>query len=184
MLPVKKQAENIVLSPGTQLAGIRFLPAVGYGVLGKHYDKPTLIYPEDDQLFNFYQIYFELQMQKDNESKIEALYLWSNDNLDFTRVIPDSVKKALESIEQDEVPGQLNERIDLSQRQIERIFKLWLGMAPKHYQRIVRVKKAIHFLRLHKNVNLADAAHQFGFTDQAHMTREFRSIACITPGKV
>lgn len=184
MLPVKKQAENIVLSPGSQLAGIRFHPAVGYGVLGKHYDKPTLLIPEEDQLYKLYRIYFELRMQKDNESKIESLYLWAHDNLDFTNVIPDSLEKALECIEQDEALGQLSESIDLSQRQIERIFKLWLGMAPKHYQRILRVKKAIRFLRLHKNVNLADAAHQFGFSDQAHMTREFRTIACITPGKV
>lgn len=184
MLPVKKQAENIVLSPGAQLAGIRFHPAVGYGVLGQHYDKPTLLFPEEDQLYNLYRIYFELRMQKNNESQIEALYLWANNNLSFTNVIPDSLEKALECIEQDEAPGQLSESIELSQRQIERIFKLWLGMPPKYYQRILRVKRAICFLRLHKNVNLADAAQQFGFSDQAHMTREFRAIARITPGQV
>ena len=90
----------------------------------------------------------------------------------------------LECIEQDEAPGQLSESIELSQRQIERLFKLWLGMTPKHYQRILRIKKAIYFLRLHRNVNLADVAQQFGFSDQAHMTWEFRTIACITPGQV
>lgn len=184
MLPVKKQAENIVLSPGAKLAGIRFHPAVGYGVLGQHYDKPTLLFPEEDKLYNLYQIYFELRMQKDNESQIEALYLWANNNLNFNNVIPDSLEKALECIEQDEAPGQISESIELSQRQIERIFNLWLGMAPKYYQRILRVKKAICFLRLHKNVNLADTAQQFGFSDQAHMTREFRTIARITPGQV
>jgi AraC-like DNA-binding protein len=184
MLPVKKQTENIVLSPGAKLAGIRFHPAVGYGVLGQHYDKPTLLFPEEDKLYNLYQIYFELQMQKDNERQIEALYLWANNNLNFNNVIPDSLEKALECIEQDEAPGQISESIELSQRQIERIFNLWLGMAPKYYQRILRVKKAICFLRLHKNVNLADTAQQFGFSDQAHMTREFRTIARITPGQV
>lgn len=184
MLPVKKQAENIVLSPGAQLAGIRFHPAVGYGVLGQHYDKPTLLLPEQDQLYSLYQVYSELRTQKNNESHIETLYLWAEKNLDFTNVIPDSLEKALECIEQDKAPGQVSETNKLSQRQIERIFKIWLGMAPKYYQRILRVKKAICFLRLHKNVNLADAAQQFGFSDQAHMTREFRTIARITPGQV
>lgn len=184
MLPVKKQAENIVLPPGAQLAGIRFHPAVGYGVLGQHYDKPTLLFPEEDRLYNLYRIYFELRMQKDNESQVEALYLWANNNLNLTNVIPGSLEKALECIEQDETLGKLSESVELSQRQIERIFKLWLGMAPKYYQRILRVKKALCFLRLQKNVNLADAAQQFGFSDQAHMTREFRTIACITPGQV
>lgn len=184
MLPVKKKAENIVLSPGAQLAGIHFHPAVGYGVLGQHYDKPTLLFPEEDQLYNLYQIYFELRMKKDNENQIKALFLWANNNLNFTNVIPYSLEKALECIEQDEAPGQLSESIELSQRQIERIFKLWLGMTPKYYQRILRVKKSICFLQLHKNINLADAAQQFGFSDQAHMTREFRAIARITPRQV
>ena len=184
MLPIKKKAENIVLASGAKLAGIRFRPAVGYGVLGQHYDKPTLLLPEQDQLYSLYRIYSELRMQKGNERRIETLYLWADKNLDFTNVIPDSLEKALACIEQDEAPGQLSESIELSQRQIERLFKLWLGMTPKHYQRILRIKKTISFLRLHKNVNLADVAQQFGFSDQAHMTREFRTIARITPGQV
>lgn len=184
MLPINKKAANIVLASGAQLAGIRFHPAIGYGVLGRHYDKPTLLLPEQDQLYSLYQIYSELRMIKDSDRQIEALYLWAGENLDFTNVIPDSLEKALECIEQDEAPGQLSESIELSQRQIERLFKLWLGMTPKHYQRILRIKKVISFLRLHKNVNLADVAQQFGFSDQAHMTREFRTIACITPRQV
>ncbi len=72
----------------------------------------------------------------------------------------------------------------MSQRQIERLFKLWLGMTPKYYQRILRVKKVINFLRVHKKVNLADVSQQFGFSDQAHMTREFRAIACATPAQI
>jgi AraC-like DNA-binding protein len=184
MLPVKKQAENIVLSPGAQLAGIHLHPAIGYGVLGKHYDKPTLLVPEEDRLYNLYRIYFELRIQKDNEKLIDALYMWANNNLDFTNVIPDSLEKALECIEQDDALGHLSESIELSQRQIERLFKLYLGMAPKHYQRILRIKKAIYFLRLNKKVNLADVSQQFGFSDQAHMTREFRAIACTTPAVV
>lgn len=184
MLPVKKQAKNIVLASGAQLAGIHFHPAIGYGVLGKHYDKPTLLLPEEDKLYNLYQVYSELRMQKDNDRQIKALHLWAKKNLDFTNVIPDSLGKALESIKQDEALGQLSESIKMSQRQIERLFNTWLGMTPKHYQRIIRIKKVICFLRLHKKANLADVSLQFGFSDQSHMTREFRTIACITPGQV
>ncbi|WP_250658094.1 helix-turn-helix domain-containing protein [Alkalimarinus coralli] len=123
-------------------------------------------------------------MIKDNKSQIEAMYRWINYNLDFTNIIPDSLEKALEGIKQDEAPGQLGESIKLSQRQIERLFQLWLGMTPKHYQRILRIKKTINFLRQNRSANLADVAQQFGFSDQAHMTREFRAIASNTPGRV
>jgi len=184
MLPVNKHVQNIVLASGAQLAGIRFHPAVGYGVLGQRYDKPTLLLPEQDRLHNLYQVYSKLRMQKDKANQIETLYLWAEKNLNFSDVIPDSLAKALKCIEQDKAPGQVSESIEMSQRQIERLFKLWLGMTPKHYQRILRIKKAIYFLRLHKNADLADVAQQFGFSDQSHMTREFRTIACITPGQV
>jgi AraC-like DNA-binding protein len=183
MLPVKKQAESIVLVSGAKIAGIRFHPAIGYGVLGKLYDKPTLLLPEEDKLYNLYQIYSELRRQN-KDRQIETLYLWAKKHLEFTNVIPDSLEKALESIKQDEALGQLCESMKLSQRQVERLFKHWLGMTPKHYQRILRIKKAICFLRLHKDASLADVSQQFGFSDQAHMTREFRTIACITPGQV
>jgi AraC-like DNA-binding protein len=184
LLPVKKQAENIVLAPGAQLAGIRFHPAMGYGVLGQHYDKPTFLLPNKDQPHNFYRVYSELRKRKDNKSRVEALRLWAENDLNFVNLIPDSLERALTYIEQNKAPGKLNESIDLSQRQIERHFKLWVGMTPKYYQRILRIKKTICFLRLHRNANLADVAHQFGFSDQAHMTREFRTIACVTPGKI
>ena len=184
MLPINKQAEDIVLASGAKLAGIRFHPAIGFGVLGQHYDKPTLLLPEQDNQYCLYQLYSDLRRQKDNAKKIEVMYLWAEKYLNVSNVIPASLEKALECFEQDETPGQLSESNDLSQRQIERIFKLWLGMTPKHYQRILRIKKAIYFLRLNKNVSLADVSQQFGFSDQAHMTREFRTIACITPGQL
>ncbi|WP_252737812.1 helix-turn-helix domain-containing protein [Marinobacter salexigens] len=184
LLPISTRAETIVLASGAQLAGIRFHPAVGYGVLGQHYDKPTLLSPEHDQLYRLYRVYAELRMQKSNERKVDALHRWADTTLDVTKVIPDPLQKALACIEQDKAPGQLSQSNDLSQRQIERLFKLWLGMPPKRYQRILRIRKAISFLRMRENVNLADVAQQFGFCDQAHMTREFRSIARITPGQV
>jgi hypothetical protein len=55
-------------------------------VLGRHYDKPTLLLPEQEQRPNLYRVYAELQMGKDNESQIEILYLWAEKNLGFTRV--------------------------------------------------------------------------------------------------
>ncbi len=184
MLPVKKRAENFVLPSGAQLAGIRFYPAIGYGVLGHHYERPTLLAPQDDQLYHLYQIFSDLRMTNHHEERLQALRLWADQHLDVTNVIPDSLEKALDTIEDVETLERISENTPLSQRQIERNFKRWLGMTPKHYQRILRVKKAICFLRENNNHDLANIAQQFGFSDQAHMTREFRAIARMTPGQV
>ncbi|WP_448546987.1 helix-turn-helix domain-containing protein [Thalassotalea fusca] len=184
MLPIHKKAEHIVIPSGTRLAGIRFHPASGYGVIGQHFDKPTLLSPEQDQRYNLYQVYFNLRSLKDNGSLVEAIYSWVDKNLDFNNMIPDSLAKAMECIKQNKTPGQLSNNNDLSQRQIERLFKLWLKMTPKRFQRILRMQKTISFIRQQQNVDLADVAQRFGYSDQAHMTRECRSIASTTPGQV
>lgn len=123
-------------------------------------------------------------MQTDNDKHINALSVWAKDALLFPDVMPDSLKQARKFLEQDTAPGQLSGSVALSQRQIERLFKRWLQMTLKHYQRILRIKKTIYFLRLHNKVSLADVSQQFGFSDQAHMTREFRAMACTTPSRV
>jgi transcriptional regulator GlxA family with amidase domain len=56
-------------------------------------------------------------------------------------------------------------------------------MTPKYYQRILRVKHAISFIKLNPQATLVDVTLENGFTDQAHMTREFTYIAKITPKK-
>ncbi|OJT01461.1 hypothetical protein BEE62_09030 [Marinobacter nauticus] len=139
LLPVEKVSETVSLSPKSQLAGIRFQPAIGYGLIG----------------------HFRL-----------------------TKTLPGPLKQALDSFNETTTPGALNEQIGVSQRHVERLFKHWMEMTPKQYQRILRVKRAIDYIREHSRANLAEVAHQFGFSDQAHMTREFRAIARITPGKV
>jgi len=183
MLPINRKARSIILSCGAKLAGIRFHPAIGYGVLGQHYEKPTLLLPEQDQAYKLYQVYSELELQENSDAQIDILYRWVDESLDFNTVIPQSLVKTLKRIEQEEVLTGLSEFSELSQRQTERIFKHWLQMTPKYYQRIIRVKKALCFLKRHKRANLADVAQQFGFSDQAHMTREFRFIASVTPAK-
>lgn len=184
MLPVSKRSKSISIAPGGRLAGIRFHPAISYAVFGRHYIKPTLLQHSQDQKYALYQVYEELLKQCSNEGRVEKLYLWADKSFSTSNSIPVSLGRSLEWIENDGALARLSESSELSQRQIERIFKVWLGMTPKYYQRILRLKRTICFLQLHKEANLADVAQHFGFSDQAHMTREFRTLASITPTHV
>ncbi|WP_243633800.1 AraC family transcriptional regulator [Motiliproteus coralliicola] len=184
MLPVSKQAANISLPSGARLAGIRFHPAIGYGVTGQHYDKPTLLPPSEDHQFNLYNTFAELRQQLRPQSHLETIHRWAEQHLGKSQMIPDALDRAMQQIEQQEMVGRVAELSTLSLRQIERLFQHRLDMTPKHYQRILRIRKAIHYLQQHSKANLAEVAQQFGFSDQAHMTREFRAIASTTPTKI
>ena len=81
------------------------------------------------------------------------------------------------------ITGQINNDIPLSQRQLKRQFQKWLGMTPKNFQRIIRVKKVLNDLKLNPDTGLVSLAYNNGFSDQAHMTRELKKIAKVTPGQ-
>ena len=62
-----------------------------------------------------------------------------------------------------------------------RVFHRITGLAPQTYLRHVRVSRARELICA--DVELADVAVLTGFFDQAHLTREFKKIHGITPGR-
>lgn len=61
------------------------------------------------------------------------------------------------------------------------IFKQATGLSPKRYARLLRFQQLLAALRSSHSATLADLAYSAGYSDQAHMTREFREFAGMTP---
>jgi len=70
---------------------------------------------------------------------------------------------------------------NISIRQLERTFKKEVGMSPKIYIRIIRMRYAKELLSKLKVESLTTTAHETGFFDQAHFTREFKFFMSETP---
>jgi AraC-like DNA-binding protein len=62
-----------------------------------------------------------------------------------------------------------------------RVFREAVGMTPHAYQTQVRVRRAKSLLRAGLPITLAAA--EAGFYDQAHLTRHFKRIVGLTPGR-
>ena len=180
-LPVKKQTEKITLHPDTQLAGIRLFPAVGYALCSKTFDSIKNLPLALEEHLGLTQVHQALRACSDNDTRIAILYRWAYKYLAARENLPIALANALDSLEQGHSVGSIEEQNQLSQRQIERLFKRWLDMTPKNYQRILRFRQALAYLRRQQAPNLADAAQLLGFSDQAHMTRELREIGKVTP---
>lgn len=76
---------------------------------------------------------------------------------------------------------QIAEKFFLSERQMQRLYKNYLGVSPKTYERILRFSKAVDVIRADQHPNWAAMASQLGYSDQAHLIRDFKSYSGMTP---
>jgi AraC-like DNA-binding protein len=72
------------------------------------------------------------------------------------------------------------ERVFVSERQLRRRFTEEVGYGPKTLQRILRFQRAVAELRSDR-AELAGAAATAGYADQAHLSRESRRLAGLSP---
>jgi AraC-like DNA-binding protein len=71
----------------------------------------------------------------------------------------------------------------MSERSLHRDLVRWSGLAPKPLARILRMHRCLAALRAGR-VPLAELAVRLGYADQAHMTRELKILAGVTPRDV
>lgn len=77
---------------------------------------------------------------------------------------------------------ELAAELDWSRKHLNEKFHEVVGVGPKTVARMARFNRAIEMASA-GNSRWADIAFATGYADQAHMTREFREFAGITPGQ-
>ncbi len=70
-----------------------------------------------------------------------------------------------------------------SQKQFIHIFKKYVGLTPKLYQRIVRFNHVLTEIKTFNYANWTSLALDCGYYDQAHFIREFREFSGFNPAK-
>ncbi|WP_163583089.1 AraC family transcriptional regulator [Gracilibacillus saliphilus] len=76
---------------------------------------------------------------------------------------------------------KLAEKEFMSSRHVQRIFLDWIGLSPKTFCRIVRMQYSLRFLYEQHELMGAPTSAEYGYSDQAHFIREFRTYTGMTP---
>ncbi len=76
----------------------------------------------------------------------------------------------------------LAERLGVSERTVQRALAATLGIGAKQAASRIRMQQAADAVALRGDTELAAIAAELGFTDQAHLTSEFRAVTGMTPG--
>ncbi len=85
------------------------------------------------------------------------------------------------------LPSSRQEVISISQsagiscRQLERIFKKYVGITPVEFLRLKRVEMARKLLKKIHPLSCTEIAYETGFYDQSHFIRNFRAVTGVTP---
>lgn len=70
----------------------------------------------------------------------------------------------------------------ISQRQMERLFLRQIGLPPKRVMNLVRYQKVWQDMAMAPaGLNIQDTVYRYGYTDQAHLLKEFRRFHGVSP---
>lgn len=90
---------------------------------------------------------------------------------------------ALREFEQSPLPtvGAVTEQIGFSARHFNQLFRDHVGLTPKLFCRVRRLRQVLYLLAGKERVDWMDIAFTCGYFDQAHFIHDFRMFADCTP---
>jgi AraC-like DNA-binding protein len=78
--------------------------------------------------------------------------------------------------------AQIQEETGYSPRRFTTLFTDTVGLTPKLYSRINRLRSVVERVAQGGELAWADLASEYGYYDQSHLTRDFREFSGVTPG--
>ncbi|MDF3068781.1 MAG: transcriptional regulator, AraC family [Polyangiaceae bacterium] len=90
------------------------------------------------------------------------------------------VRQAAERLTSANVNAVASE-LGVSERHLRRVFQETIGVGPKAFAKLSRFRRAVRVAREQATPSWATVALSAGYYDQAHLIREFRTIAGVTP---
>jgi AraC-like DNA-binding protein len=117
----------------------------------------------------------------DDRERVAILERFLLDRLAGTRRDDDEViARCVGAIERESPPiDELVRRSGLGRRQLERRFGEAVGLPPRLFARVVRVRRVVDAVA--EGDRWTDAAHRAGYFDQSHLVRDFQRFVGCAP---
>lgn len=76
---------------------------------------------------------------------------------------------------------EISKRTNIHRRQLERKFRVAIGLSPKQLSKTIRLQAALSILLAKKFTSLTALAYETGYYDQAHFIKDFKELTGFTP---
>ncbi len=178
---------RLILQGRVDLFGVRFYPGAGYPFfripLAELSSHP--LNADDCSLDYEWQALWALS-PSDIKGRVSCIERWLLQRVGNYLGQQSPVHSALHWLKQQNgsTPiSALSDELTISSRQVERLFKLWVGLSPKQLLRMQRLHQVREQLKQPHLTSLTEAAYQAGYYDQAHFIHEFKQVVGLTPGQ-
>jgi len=76
---------------------------------------------------------------------------------------------------------KLAEILNVSRQYLERQFIEHLGISPKRFARVIRIRSITEYQKKNPSISLTEIAHKFGYFDQSHFIKDFQLVVNTSP---
>jgi AraC-like DNA-binding protein len=162
------------------VAGIRLRAAAAGNFLRTRADALTGCIESLDSMLDTVDVVEQLAAARDDRIRIMTLDRWMVQQ-HVSRPRPDLVV-AVHTIQASRGTARMEsvtKHSEMGARQLERVFLEHVGLTPKMFARVIRLRHAVKLLR--RGRSIASVAVACGYYDQPHMTRDFRRLLDRTP---
>lgn len=181
-------AATLLPKPGNTIVGVRFQPGAARGWLGVPMSE--LVGLEVDLVDLWGACVGEMSRKIEDAPTTEERSAVLTSEL--SRLVPEKdgpapdAAAAFNLLQHDLVePGTrisvILDRLDTSARTLRRRCQEHFGYGPKTLDRILRFQRLLSLTASSPRAPLARMAYEVGYADQAHMTREVRELANLSP---
>lgn len=173
--------------PGSHCLGIRFMPGVGqalFNVSPKEWVDRNLEAEDLIKGLNTKIIFEHWPAEEAAATWLDPILKdWIEaKEVELDKPILDAVKLILAADGQLKV-ADLAQQVFLSERQFQRRFQQAVGLSPKVFSRIRRMRAAL-LQRLLEEKSYADILFDHGYTDKSHFNRDFAAIAGLSSAEL
>ena len=185
---VHRNLINISTHKDSSMFVVRFKPAGVYPFLPKPTSEftDTVLPAEDvfgDEIFEIRDAILEAD---EAENKRQVAQKWLSGRFDETKIPKEAIYTSIQKIINDphfheNNLSELIEESGYSQKQFISLFKEYVGVAPKYFQRIVRFTEILAKIQKGEKLSWTEISYDCGFYDQAHFIKEFQHFCGVNP---
>jgi len=167
----------------TDLIGIRFRPGGAYAFLGLPMLELTNRVVEWDAVLDttVRELRERLLAPADPGLRIALVERFLLERLETLADVDPWLPSALDGLSRGATVSEISRRIGISPRHLARRFHTLVGLRPKLLSRIFRLQRVIQLVHGHDRADWVQVALRSGYSDQAHMHRDFRLLVGATP---